>query len=509
MDSEEFRNFGKAAVDYIADYMDTIRNRPVLPNVQPKYLYEKIPNEIPKQGEHWKFILQDFDKVIMPGITHWQSPNFHAFFPTGSSFPSIVGELMSGALGIIGFHWAASPACTELEVIMMNWMAKMLGLPDEFLNSSPGPGGGVLQGSASESTLICLLVAKQKMITKLKMKNPGMSSESINQKLVAYTSDQANSSVEKAAILGNMPIRILPADKDGRLTSEALISAFKSDIDNQLIPCYVIANFGSTGICSFDRLDELGPVCEQYDVWLHVDAAYAGAALILPEYKYLLDGVSYASSFSFNPHKWLLVTFDCSALWVKNSNDLVNTLSVNRIYLNSDNNDVEDTELPEYRNWQIPLGRRFRSLKLWFTLRTYGLDGLQANIRKQINLALLFASLVEQDDRFEIVTPVTMGLVCFRLKGDNELTEVLHVKLTASRKIYMIVATINNKLMIRFVICSRLTEEHDIHYAWNEILTQTNNIFHNRKHCQHNGDVIRNHNGTYQQLVVGDVNNGH
>uniref|UniRef100_A0A2H8TM60 Aromatic-L-amino-acid decarboxylase n=1 Tax=Melanaphis sacchari TaxID=742174 RepID=A0A2H8TM60_9HEMI len=474
MDSESFRICAKAVIDLIADYNDNIRERPVISTMKPGYLYKMVPSEAPIKGEHWKTVLDDVERIIMPGITHWNSPQFHAYFPTGNSYPAIIGDMLCNAIGSIGFSWITSPACTELEVQVMNWFGKLLDLPKEFLNESEGPGGGIIQGSASEATFVCLLAAKDRTTKRIKALDPSLTDGEIKAKLVAYTSDQSNSSVEKAGLLGSMPMRLLKADKSGRMTGVILSEAIAEDIAKGLIPCYVVATLGTTGICAFDCLEELGPICNKNNIWLHIDAAYAGAAFILPEYRYLMAGVQYADSFDVNLHKWLLVNFDCSALWVKNATYLVDAFNVDRVYLKH-SYQSQDPKIPDYRHWQIPLGRRFRSLKMWFVLRMYGLEGLQAHIKKQIHLADMFGKLVKQDPRFEVVT-VTMGLVCFRLKGDNVWTKNLYERLMVSGQIYLVTATVGSKLVIRFVVCSRLTEEIDVHFAWNEICAQTDRV---------------------------------
>ncbi|XP_017776880.1 PREDICTED: aromatic-L-amino-acid decarboxylase-like [Nicrophorus vespilloides] len=471
MDSTEFREFGKAAVDFIADYFDTIRDRDVLPSIKPGYLRPLVQSEVPQQGEKWQDILKDMDRVILPGITHWHSPNFHAYYPTANSYPAIVGEMMSAGLGVVGFNWIASPACTELEVVMMDWLGKLLELPKEFLNESEGPGGGVIQGSASEATLIGLLAAKERVVRRLMAGNSNMTESEIKGKLVAYSSDQSNSSVEKAGLIGSMIMRLLPSDDKGRLTGKILTEAIEKDKKSGLIPCYVIATLGTTPTCAFDDLQELGTICNEGDIWMHVDAAYAGAAFTCPEYRYLMKGVEMAESFNFNPHKWLLVNFDCSALWVKNAKYLVEAFNVERIYLQHKHTGVA----PDYLHWQIPLGRKFRSLKIWFTMRTYGVEGIQKHIRGHIELAKYFESLVKQDERFEVTTS-SLGLVCFRLHGDNNLTQLLHDKLNNNKKIFTVPCKFRNKFVIRFVITSRLTEHSDIDFAWKEITSLTEQI---------------------------------
>nr|BDD85276.1 alpha methyl dopa resistant protein 1 [Ischnura senegalensis] len=482
MDANEFREFGKATIDYIADYLENIRDRPVLPGVEPGYMRKLLPSEAPEEPEAWEDVLKDVERVIMPGVTHWHSPQFHAYYPTANSYPGIVGELLSAGIGCIGFSWMTSPACTELEVAMMDWLGKLLELPKEFLNCSDGPGGGVIQGSASEASLVALLAAKERTVQRIKKERPDVDEGDIKAKLVAYTSDQSNSSVEKAGILGSMVMRLLPVDEKCSFRGSTLKEAVERDKAAGLIPCVVIATLGTTGTCAFDSLDELGPVCHENHMWLHVDAAYAGAAFICPEFRHHMAGVELADSFNFNPHKWLLVNFDCSAMWVKNANDLVGAFSVDRIYLAHQKQGLA----PDYRDWQIPLGRRFRSLKLWFVLRLYGASGLRNHIRKQVALAHSFEKMVLADPRFELVLNASMGLVCFRLKGADSITKKLYEALSQSHKIYVTAATYAGSYMIRFAVCSRFTEEKDVQFAWKEICDQTEQIL----SCEQNGHSL-------------------
>ncbi|KAL6261071.1 hypothetical protein P5V15_008599 [Pogonomyrmex californicus] len=490
MDTPEFVEFAKATINYVANYTETLRNRNVLPDVEPDYLSKLLPKEAPEKSEKWQEVLKDVEQFIMPGITHWNSPQFHAYYPTANSYPAIVAEILSCAIGCIGFSWIASPACTELEVITCNWLGKMLGLPKEFLYSSNGTGGGVIQGSASECTFICLLAAKKYTTHRIKNLHPEMDEDHIKSKLVAYTSNQSNSSVEKAGILGSMPMRLLPVDDKCSLRGETLKKAIREDLEKGLIPCYVVATLGTTGTCAFDNIDEIGPICKEYNMWLHIDAAYAGGAFCCPEFRYLMSGVQYADSFNVNAHKWLLVNFDASVLWLKDSRQLTEAFDINRIYLAHDKEGL----LPDYRNWQIPLGRRFRSLKLWFVMRIYGVQGLQAHIRQTIKLAQLFENYVRSDDRFEIVNEVVMGLVCFRIKGDNSLTKKLLDRLQARKKIYLVVGTCHHKLVARFVICSRLCREEDIAFAWNEISSQTTEILQEKLREESISDIAKSTN---------------
>ncbi|ENN76335.1 aromatic-L-amino-acid decarboxylase [Dendroctonus ponderosae] len=465
MEANQFREFGKAMIDYTAEYLENIRDRRVVPTVEPGYLRPLIPDSAPDKPEKWEDVLKDVERVIMPGVTHWHSPRFHAYFPTANSYPAIVADILSGAIACIGFSWIASPACTELEVVMLDWLGKALGLPEEFLASSGGKGGGVIQGTASEATLVALLGAKAKAIAKAKKDYPQMKESEIIDKLVGYTSSQSHSSVERAGLLGGVKLRSIQPDESNRLRGEAVEKAIKEDREAGLIPFYCVATLGTTSSCTFDRLDEIGPVCNGNNVWLHVDAAYAGSAFICPEFRYLMKGIERADSFNFNPHKWLLVNFDCSAMWLKDPSWLVNAFNVDPLYLQH----AQQGSAPDYRHWQIPLGRRFRSLKLWFVLRLYGIETLQAHIRKHIALAHYFEKLMRTDHRFEITEEVIMGLVCFRLVGPNETNEVLLKKINGRGLIHLVPSKIRDTYFLRLAICSRYTEERDIDVSWKEV----------------------------------------
>ncbi|KAG5880433.1 hypothetical protein JTB14_019943 [Gonioctena quinquepunctata] len=475
MDPRQFREFGKAAVDYIADYFETMRERPVMHSVHPGYLEELLPKEAPRKGEPWENVLRDVDKLIQPGLTHWHHPNFHGYFAAANSFPAIVGEMMSAGFTSIGVNWMASPAYTELEMVMMDWLARLLNLPEAFLNSSDGPGGGVLQGSASESTLLCLLTSRERKIQELQAEQPDLKAEEILGKLVAYSSDQSNSSIERAGLLGSMPMRLLPSDSCGKLRGSTLLEAMREDKQKGLIPCYVVACLGTTPTCAMDDLSELGPICEDEKVWLHVDAAYAGAALACPEYRHIMRGIEFVDSFNFNPHKWMLVNYDCSAMWLRDARHMIDSFNVDRIYLK--HNKLPD--IPEYRHWQIPLGRRLRAMKLWFVLRIYGIEGIQKYIRGHVAQAKYFERLVRTDSRFEVVTSI-LGLVCFRLQDDSSTQKLLD-KLVERENIFLIAANFNEKRVIRFAICSRLSEKRDMDFAWKEILTVADGIVPRRK----------------------------
>lgn len=465
MEQKEFSEFAKSMVEYIGQYLENIRDRRVLPTVEPGYLRPCLPETAPEDPDKWQDVMADIERVIMPGVTHWHSPRFHAYFPTANSYPAIVADMLSDAIACIGFSWIASPACTELEVVMLDWLGKMLGLPNEFLACSGGKAGGVIQGTASEATLVALLGAKARAVRRAKEEHPDWTDAVINSKLIAYASEQAHSSVERAGLLGGVTFRNLPVDSHYRLHGDTVDEAIQKDLKEGLIPFYVVATLGTTSVCSFDLVTEIGPVCRKHDLWLHIDAAYAGSAFICPEYRYLMEGVELADSFNFNPHKWMLVTFDCSAMWLKDPTDVIDAFNVDPLYLKHE----QQGSAPDYRHWQIPLGRRFRSLKLWFVMRLYGVKNLQAHIRKQIGFAHQFEAYINDDERFELIGDVLMGLVCFRLKGSNELNEKLLKRINGNGKIHLVPSKVHGLYFLRLAICSRYTESTDIEFSWTEI----------------------------------------
>ncbi|KAI0229685.1 Aromatic-L-amino-acid decarboxylase [Lamellibrachia satsuma] len=361
---------------------------------------------------------------------------------------------------------ASSPACTELEVIMMDWLGKMLQLPKDFM--SGGKGGGVIQGTASEATLVALLAARSRMLLKHHENNDsgdGVDAETMS-KLVAYCSDQAHSSIERACLLGAVRCHMVESDENEQMVELALGAAITSDKEKGLIPFFCLATLGTTATCAFDKLQEIGPVCEKADIWLHIDAAYAGSSFICPEFRPLLDGVEFAHSFNFNPHKWLLVNFDCSAMWFKDTTHIVDAFNVDPLFLKHQH----ESHTLDFRHLQIPLGRRFRSLKLWFVLRLYGIKALQTHIRKHVNLAHEFEKLVLHDERFQVTHPVILGLVCFRLcKQSNELNKALLAKINNDGRIHMVPSISKGTYFLRFAVCAATTELSDINLAWRVI----------------------------------------
>lgn len=325
-------------------------------------------------------------------------------------------------------------------------------------------------GSASEAVLVAVLTAREQTVRRVKAEHPEMSESDIRGKLIMYSSDQSNSAIEKSALLASVSIRLLPADADVSLRGDVFKAAVEEDIKNGKIPFCCIATHGTTGTCAFDNLPEIGPICHEHKIWLHIDAAYAGVALCCPEFRPLMPGIELADSFNVNLHKRMHVNFDCCAMWFKNADLVVDSFNVDRIYLR--HQFQGDSKAPDYRHWQVPLGRRFRALKVWITLRTLGMEKIRESIRNDVHLANLFQNKVLNDSRFEIVAKPMLGLVCFRLKGDCEKTQQLLDRITERKNIYMIPAKWHSRLMIRFVICGLKPEERDIDYAWNEITSQ-------------------------------------
>ncbi|KAI8036828.1 histidine decarboxylase isoform X1 [Drosophila gunungcola] len=466
MDFKEYRQRGKEMVDYIADYLENIRERRVFPDVSPGYMRQLLPESAPIEGEPWPKIFADVERIVMPGITHWQSPHMHAYFPALNSMPSLLGDMLADAINCLGFTWASSPACTELEIIVMNWLGKMIGLPDAFLHlSSQSQGGGVLQTTASEATLVCLLAGRTRAIQRFHERHPGYQDAEINARLVAYCSDQAHSSVEKAALIGLVRMRYIEADEDLAMRGKLLREAIEDDIKQGLVPFWVCATLGTTGSCSFDNLEEIGLVCSEHHLWLHVDAAYAGSAFICPEFRTWLRGIERADSMAFNPSKWLMVHFDATALWVRDSTAVHRTFNVEPLYLQHENSGVA----VDFMHWQIPLSRRFRALKVWFVLRSYGIKGLQRHIREGVRLAQKFEALVLADHRFELPAKRHLGLVVFRIRGDNEITEKLLKRLNHRGNLHCIPSSLKGQYVIRFTITSTHTTLDDIVKDWMEI----------------------------------------
>lgn len=469
MTPEQFRRHGHAAVDWIADYYSRIESFPVLSRVQPGQIRASLPPRPPVRGEPFDAILADVEKLILPGITHWQSPNFFAYFPANASGPAILGDLLSSGLGVQGMLWATSPACTELETHVLDWLVEMLDLPRKFLSSSSG--GGVIQDTASSASLCALLAARERAT------NFASNRRGCDGKLVAYTSTQAHSSIEKdvqIAGLGRDNLRLIDIDQSFAMRADALARQITEDRRAGLVPCFVCATVGTTSSNAIDPVPEIGRICRENNVWLHVDAAMSGTAALCPEFRHIQNGVEFADSYAFNPHKWMFTNFDCDCFWVADRAALISTLSVLPEYLK--NRATQSGAVFDYRDWHIPLGRRFRALKLWFVIRHYGIDGLQHHVRRHIDLAQQFAGWVKEDSRFELAAPAPLNLVCFRHKGGDEINQALMDRLNRSGDLYLTHTKLDGKLTLRLCVGQTNTEAHHVERAWERIQEEATHL---------------------------------
>jgi aromatic-L-amino-acid decarboxylase len=459
MTPDEFRRYGRAVVDWVADYHQQVETYPVLSQVQPGQIRSTLPKDPPVHGESFDAILRDMRNLILPGITHWQSPNFYAFFPSNISGPSVLAELLSAGLGVQGMLWVTSPACTELETHVLDWLADMLGLPDKF--KSNGAGGGVIQDTASSATLSALLAARERA-TEYQSNENGC-----NGRLVAYASTQAHSSVEKAvkiAGLGRKNLRLIDVDESFALRPDALAKQIEADKKNGLVPCFVCATIGTTSSNAIDPLLDIGRICRKAGLWLHVDAAMSGTAALCPEFRHIHNGLEFADSYCFNPHKWMFTNFDCDCFYVADRRALIDTFSIVPEYLR--NTATDSGAVIDYRDWHIQLGRRFRSLKLWFVIRHYGIEGLQYHIRRHVQLAQQFAGWVKSSDQFELVVLPPLNLVCFRHVSGNQFNQKLLARLNQSGHIYLNHTTLHERYVLRLCVGQTQTQAWHVAEAW-------------------------------------------
>ena len=469
MTPDEFRRHGHEVVDWIADYYSRVESYPVMSRVKPGEIRAALPADPPVHGERFEEILADMEPVIMPGITHWQSPNWFGFFPCNASGPAILGDLLASGLGVQGMLWATSPACTELETHVMDWLARMLGLPGKFLSTSTG--GGVIQDTASSASLCAVLAARERAT--------GFASnrKGCDGRLVAYVSSQTHSSLEKnvkIAGLGSEQLRLIEVDANFAMRPDALLRQVIADKEAGLLPCFVCATLGTTSSNAMDPVAEIARICREHKLWLHVDAAMSGTAALCPEFRGMHAGVEHADSYCFNPHKWMFTNFDCDCLFVANRAELIQTLSVLPEYLR--NRATESGAVIDYRDWHIQLGRRFRALKLWFVIRHYGIEGLQHHVREHVRLARLFADWVRSDARFELAAPVPLNLVCFRLAGGDARNQALMDALNRSGNLYLTHTRLQDKLTLRLSIGQTNTEERHVRRAWVRIQEEAGRI---------------------------------
>jgi aromatic-L-amino-acid decarboxylase len=465
MTPEEFRRHGHAMVDWIARYLETVEERPVRSEVAPGWVRAQLPAHPPARGEPWAEIAADVDRIVLPGLTHWQSPRFFGYFPANTSAPSILGELLSAGLGVQGMLWSTSPACTEIETHMLDWLAEMLGLPACFL--STGAGGGVIQDTASSATLCALLAARERA-TDRRAGARGLADCGAG--LVAYATAEAHSSVEKAmriAGLGAANLRRVPVDAEHAMDAGAFRAAVEADLAIGLRPFFCTACVGTTSSHAVDPVPEIAAHCLRRGLWLHVDSAHLGIAALCPEHRGLNAGLEHADSVCINPHKWMLVNFDCDAFWVRDRAALVRALGVLPEYLR--NSATESGAVIDYRDWQIPLGRRFRALKVWFVVRHYGVEGLRALVRRHLALARRFRERVLADARFELAAPSPWSLVVFRLRAGCSATEDLLGRVNATGRAFLTHTRLDGRYAIRFSVGAPTVEERHVDEAWERL----------------------------------------
>ena len=464
MDAEDFKRLGQMFLEWIPRYLDDVEGMPVGHKCLPGEVRAALPKTPPATGEALENVFKDLDSIIVPGLTHWQSPNWFAYFPCNHSYPSILGELLCAGLGIQGMLWATSPACTEVESLMMDWMLDALGLPEKFrtapMDDPHGSckGGGVIQDTASSATLCALLAARERATDGVS----GRDGMAACPPLRAYSSEHAHSSVEKAcgiAGLGRSALRLVETDHNQCMQTEALARMMREDKANGLTPFFVCSTAGTTASGAVDPTTEIAEICREYGAWLHLDGAMYGAAAIAPEYRWVLDGAEHCDSICVNAHKWLFTNFDCDLFWVADRKALTRAMGIMPEYLRNQSTDSGD--VIDYRDWQIPLGRRFRALKLWFVLRYYGLNGLQTLIREHVAMAQEFAEMIDTDELLVRQAPSPLSLVCFSHVDGDAATEQLMDTINASGKARLSHARLDNKYVVRVAIGqSRTTLDH-------------------------------------------------
>lgn len=464
MDTAAFRAHAHALADWMADYLERVGTLPVTPDVRPGEIRRQLPAAPPETGEPFQRLLADFERVIMPGMAHWNHPGWFAYFPANHSPPSILAEMVTAALGAQGMSWATSPAATELEQVTMDWLRQLIGLPAAFT--------GVIQDTASSATLVALLTARNRALG-WAAGAQGAAAPGAGD-LVCYASTEAHSSVAKGARLsgfGTDRLRLVPTDAHYGMDPAALARAMAEDAARGLRPACVVATIGTTSSTGLDPIPPIAEACRRHGAWLHVDAAYAGSAALLPECAPAFAGIDAADSYVFNPHKWLLVNFDCSAYFVRDVDALLRTFSMSPEYLRA----AHDAEVANLRDWGIPLGRRFRALKLWWVLRSYGAEGLRAMLRGHLALAREFAGWVAADPAFELRAPVPFGLVCFRWTGDRPDADPAALdaanrrileRVNGSRRVHLTHTVLGGRYTLRLAVGQRTTGHEDVAVAW-------------------------------------------
>jgi aromatic-L-amino-acid/L-tryptophan decarboxylase len=464
MEPEDFRHHAHMLVDWMADYMTRVEDMPVRAQVSPGEINETLRGEAPKTGEPFQQIMADFEQDILPGITHWQHPRFMAYFPANASPPSILAEMLTSTIGAQCMLWQTSPAATEMETRVLDWLRQMIGMPDGFT--------GVIQDSASSAILCAILTARERA-TGWRVNEDGLGADD---RLAVYTSTETHSSTEKnvkIAGLGRQSLRKVPVDECYAMRVDELERLILEDKANGIVPACVVASIGATGVGAIDPLRAIGEICRRHGIFLHVDAAWAGSALVLEEHRWMIDGVELADSLVFNPHKWMMTNFDCSAHFVRDPEALVRTLSILPTYLQS----RETGQVIDYRDWSVPLGRRFRALKLWFVLRSYGVEGIQAIIRRHIDLAEEMEGWFAADPNFELMAPRVLSLINFRYHPPgiddaetlDRLNQTLIERINDDGRTYLTQNRVGGAFAIRVSIGQTSTERRHVEQVWSTI----------------------------------------
>ncbi|WP_245679469.1 aminotransferase class I/II-fold pyridoxal phosphate-dependent enzyme [Actinomadura hibisca] len=473
MTPEEFRRYGKQVIDWIADYQEKVEAHPVLSQARPGDVLAALPEHPPERGEGFEAVLADMERAVIPGVTHWQHPSFFAYFPANASGPAILGDLLSSGLGVQGMLWATSPACTEMETRVADWTAELLDLPGAFR------GHGVIQDSASSACLVAILAALHRAT------GGRPAREGLDGRHTLYVSSQTHSSLEKAARItgiGAGNVRVVDVDSGTLAMDPAHLDALLAeDVAAGATPVLVCATVGTTSTTAVDPVREIGEVCRRHGVWLHVDAAYAGVAAVCPELRWINDGLELADSYATNPHKWLLTNFDCTLLWLADPEPMTEALSILPEYLR--NQASSSGEVVDYRDWQIPLGRRFRALKLWSVIRWYGAEGLREHVRTGVGLAARLAEWIKADPAFEVRDHHPFGLVCFRprwagLPGEeaDAATLALMERLNASGDLYLTHTRVGGRVVMRMAIGGPATGERHVRAAWDRIREEARHL---------------------------------
>jgi aromatic-L-amino-acid decarboxylase len=468
MPAEDFRKYGYQLIDWITEYLKKPEKYPVLSNIQPGEVRNQIQNNPPQKPEQFSDVLNDVDKIIMPGMTHWNHPNFMAYFNSTASAPGILAELLSSALNVNGMLWKSSPASTELEQAMLGWFRQMLGFPEDFW--------GIIYDTASVSSMHAIAAAREHI--DIQTRERGLAGRSGVPRLKLYCSEHAHNSIDKGALtlgIGLGGIRKIPVDDEFRMIPEKLSAAIKEDRENGWLPFCVVATIGTTSTTSVDPVDKVAKICKMEKVWLHIDAAHAGVTAMLPEMKSHFSGIELADSIVVNPHKWMFVPIDLSVLFTKHPDILKRAFSLSAEYLKTG----VDSKVENYMDYGIQLGRRFRSLKLWFIIRYFGVEGIQNILREHLRLGKLFAGWIDAHPEFERMAPTPFSTVCFRVNPGNlneksldALNEKLMNKVNETGKLFITHTKLNNKFVIRLVVSGIRTKESHVRDAW-ELIQKT------------------------------------